>query len=586
MEAALPALLDAAGGVDTVRVERTMARRFTETAFAADTPSPQLLPRAFLVEPEDGAQGVAPGVTLVLDVVDGLGFLVAPATVVITVNDQVVWDRGGPRRGWTGTAAAAAGVTRYTLFPSPGFAYREAVAIQTSFEYGHSLLQPAGDTVSASDAIALERGMHLVSRDEAEVADALERVLTSARPSSDAARAADSATLEVHAARVFEETVKPTDSARVHPSWEPLAPMTEARRGHALHLLTLGSNAGKVLLVGGSTTAFPSGEPSTISARPRSDENRCFLYDPQVDAWESATPLHEARLNFASCLLADGRILIAGGTTPTSFSGRTTACEIYDPTTDEWTQAAPMAKARALHTLTLLGSGKVLAAGGAWTGVPADSQSEIFDPAQDLWGGLAAMPLLDGVVMDRWSHEAVLLPSGDVLLVSGVENTTNHLAYGRVMRYSVASGTWSYAAPLPVPLRELGVAKLPSGKVLVFGGAASGLGPFSDLAHIYDPAQDTWATAAPIAAACASPRTIVLADGRVLHGEGSQPLAVTSLVSEVYSEALGVWARRSDGLISGYAGDGNRLGRNIVRLANGSVLATAQGDANVEKFTP
>jgi hypothetical protein len=574
---------------------------------AAASPSPAL-PRVVLVTPEDQDRDVAPDVTLVLDLIEGPGFRVEPETVAISVNDRIVWERGGARLGWTGAAAdGAPGVTRYTLSPSPGFAYRSRVTVRTSFAYGVRLvLAPVQDAATAVDAHTVEGALVRTHADAVVAADAVtlaqEKVLGVAdagvavdavtlaqnlgRAPVDAGVATDAVTLELVWQRRFEDEASAADGVRVHPSWERLRDMPEARRGHALHLLTVGPNAGKVLLVGGSTTAFPSGEPSTISARPRSDENRCFLYDPQVDAWESTTPLHEARLNFASCLLADGRILIAGGTTPTSFSGRTTACELYDPTTDEWSQAAPMAKARALHTLTVLGSGKALAAGGAWTGAPADSQSEIFNPAQDLWGGLAAMPLLDGVVMDRWSHEAVLLSSGDVLLVSGVENTTNHLAYGRVMRYSVASGSWSYAAPLPVPLRDLGVAKLPSGKVLVFGGAASGLGDFSDLAHLYDPTQDTWATAAPIAAACASPRTMVLADGRVLHGEGSQALAGTSLLSEVYSEALGVWARRSDGLISGYAGDGNRLGRNIVRLADGTILATAQGDADVEKFTP
>ena len=550
---------------------------------------PPSVPRAVLVTPEDQDRDVAPDVILVLDLIEGPGFRVDPETVAISVNDRIVWQRGGPRLGWAGAAyGGAPGVLRYSLSPSPGFAYRSRVTVRTSFAYGDRLvLGPVRDTAAAVDAHVVEATFARTRTDTVIAADALIVTQDQARAPADVGVAQDVATLELQWERRFADDASVADTVRVHPSWERLRDMPEARRGHALHLLTVGPNAGKVLLVGGSTTQFPSGQPHVITALPRPDEDRCYLYDPAIDIWTSAAPLLQARLNFASCHLADGRLLVAGGTTPFAFSGRTTACEIYDPHTDTWSATGSLAKPRALHTLTLLDNGTVLAAGGAFTGVPVDNKSEIFNPALDLWVSTAFMPFLGGTATDRWSHEAVLLDSGDVLLVSGLESAGVPLAYGRVMRYAAATGTWSYAAPMPVPLRDVGVAKLPSGKVLVFGGVGGALlDDFFNFTQIYDPVADAWTSGAPVAAACGSPRTMVLADGRVLHGEGSQPLAVTAFASELYEEALDAWTRRSDGLIAGYAGDGNRLGRSIVRLADGTVLATAQGDRDVEKFTP
>ncbi len=558
------------------------------TATATEEPSPPSVPRAALVQPEDRDRDVAPDATIVLDVIEGLGFRVETATVTITVNDRIVWEQGGPRLGWSGAAAPRApGVIRYTLFPSPGFAYGSSVAVRTSFAYGVRLVRdPVRDTAAAVDAHVVERTLARMPTEAVLAADAATLAQDLARVPMDTGVPEDAITLELQSERRFADDASVADAVRVHPSWERLRDMPEARRGHALHLLTVGPNAGKVLLVGGSTTQFPSGQPFAITTLPRPDENLCYLYDPATDFWTSAAPLLEARLNFASCHLADGRLLLAGGTTPFSFSGRTTACEIYDPHTDTWTATGSLAKPRALHTLTLLDNGTVLAAGGAFTGAPVDNQSEIFDPALDLWVSTAFMPFLGGTATDRWSHEAVLLDGGDVLLVSGVESAGVPLAHGRVMRYATATDTWSYAAPMPVPVRDVGVAKLPSGRVLVFGGVATVVDDFVNLTQIHDPVADAWTMGAPIAAACGSPRTMVLADGRVLHGEGSQALAVTAFASELYSEPLDTWTRRSDGLLAGYAGDGNRLGRNIVRLADGTVLATAQGDATVEKFTP
>jgi hypothetical protein len=67
-----------------------------------------------------------------------------------------------------------------------------------------------------------------------------------------------------------------------------------------------------------------------------------------------------ARSNHTATLLADGRVLVAGGYNGAYLS----SAELYDPATDSWSAAAPMSTAREYHTATLLPGGQVLVAGG------------------------------------------------------------------------------------------------------------------------------------------------------------------------------------------------------------------------------
>jgi hypothetical protein len=63
-------------------------------------------------------------------------------------------------------------------------------------------------------------------------------------------------------------------------------------------------------------------------------------------------------------------------------------------------------------TLTLLSSGKVLAAGGFMGTVPA-ATAELYDPASNTWSAAGSM------AWSRIGHTATLLGSGQVLAVGG-----------------------------------------------------------------------------------------------------------------------------------------------------------------------
>ena len=105
---------------------------------------------------------------------------------------------------------------------------------------------------------------------------------------------------------------------------------------------------------------------------------------------------------------------------PSQWPTATGVVEIYDPASNSWGQAAPLAQARYDHTATLLPDGRVLVVGGAvlwgtnWNDPGAILSSvEIYDPAGDTWSPLP--PLRQA----RVDHTATLLPDGRIFVTGG-----------------------------------------------------------------------------------------------------------------------------------------------------------------------
>jgi len=116
------------------------------------------------------------------------------------------------------------------------------------------------------------------------------------------------------------------------------------------------------------------------------------LYDPQANAWAPAAPMSTPRQGAAATVLADGRVLVAGGTVKPGYWD-TVSAELYDPRTNTWSPAADMGYARMFHRAVALADGRVLVLGDVTNGNdPGASQlAEIYDPAADRWTGTTPM---------------------------------------------------------------------------------------------------------------------------------------------------------------------------------------------------
>ena len=150
--------------------------------------------------------------------------------------------------------------------------------------------------------------------------------------------------------------------------------MTTPREDHTATLLA----DGRVLITGGNDTD----DHAVASAE---------LYDPTTGTFSPTGSMATARGFHTATLLADGRVLIAGGDPAGWVADRPDAsAEIYDPTTGTFSPTGSMATTRGFHTATLLADGRVLIAGGE-NGAGSLASAELYDPTTGTFSPTGSM---------------------------------------------------------------------------------------------------------------------------------------------------------------------------------------------------
>jgi N-acetylneuraminic acid mutarotase len=336
-------------------------------------------------------------------------------------------------------------------------------------------------------------------------------------------------------------------------TWDPLPPMPRSLWGAGSAVL----GDGRVLVIGGLSGPNSASALATVE-----------VFDPKSNSWDAAAPMLQARAYPAAATLADGSVLVAGGSrggvpldgaeryfpdsgtwvsagvmsaprtearatmlrdgrvlvtgggseAPPSYRS-TNAAEIFDPVTGSWTSTAPMSTARAFHTATLLSDGEVLVTGGAsiYHGSKGAvvATAEIYDPKTATWHAAARMSVA------RYHHVATLLPDGRVLVAGGWAFTTNSdksLATAEI--YDPAKNTWKATGSMATGRARGSITPLPDGRVLVVGGVDTAYRVMAT-AEIWDPSTGKWRSTGRLATAVMWPALALLHDGRVLLAGGA-----------------------------------------------------------------
>ena len=187
--------------------------------------------------------------------------------------------------------------------------------------------------------------------------------------------------------------------------------------------------------------------------------------------WSRAAESHVARLYFASAVLADGRVIVAGGeysdASGFNIEDETNRCEVYDPVADTWTEIDPPASA-AGATWSQIGDGAsaLLADGTFLVGNASDRQTAIFDPATNAWTA-------QGDKNQRSSEESW------VLLADGTVITANCFGHPKAEKFVPANHAWMTDADVTVDIvedasHETGPAMLlPDGRALFVGATGA-----------------------------------------------------------------------------------------------------------------
>jgi N-acetylneuraminic acid mutarotase len=287
--------------------------------------------------------------------------------------------------------------------------------------------------------------------------------------------------------------------------WEPTGSLLSARSDFTLTLLP----DGRALALGGSTGNFSSVSQDLVE-----------VYDPSAGTWERRQSMPAGRSNHSATLLADGRILVAGGSTG---SGAVNTAWLHEPTTGSWNNTGSLNQARVSHSATVLEDGRVLIAGGG--GV---SSAELYDPATGTFQPTGALG------SSRFGHVAVRLPNGKVLLAGGY--SSDPLATAEL--YDPATGTFQPTGSMSVPRYNLAGTLLRTGKVLVTGGS-NGSAQHAT-AELYDPATGTFQPTGSMALSRSGHGLVVLETGNVLVVGGGSGGSTTA-TSELYDVSRGTF---------------------------------------------
>jgi Galactose oxidase, central domain len=233
--------------------------------------------------------------------------------------------------------------------------------------------------------------------------------------------------------------------------------------------------------------------------------------------------------------LADGRVLLAGGQYDTTGGPQTIAdAEVYDRVTNTFTVTGSLNQDRSSHAAVLLPDGRVLIVGGTHTTTPGQgfclNTAEIYDPSGGDNGSGSFTPLTDTMSVARCSPRAVLLSTGNVLIVGGDSPEADLFDPGS----STFSATGSMASRHASGTATL----LADGRVLVAGGSTA-TGPVDTPAvEIYDPTSGVFTAVASMVTARQEFTATLLPDGRVLAVGGySSTMEGDIALAEVFSAA-------------------------------------------------
>lgn len=234
-------------------------------------------------------------------------------------------------------------------------------------------------------------------------------------------------------------------------TWLTVAPMARRRDNHTATV----TPDGNVVVIGGYQTGAPGGyvgvgeefNPLTNTwsdladtlNRPRALHTATYMRDGRivviggvdqngplssVEIWDGATwtedatdPMPEALHSHGAVQLANGDILVAGGT---NGLGEVTSSYRYRPGNPDgtrWINAGRLSNGRMNHTLTLMPNGHAVIAGGAQTSGSTIRGVEIFHESADFWLPISSFSSA------RAYHTTTIAANGQMMAFGGYGNT-------------------------------------------------------------------------------------------------------------------------------------------------------------------
>ncbi len=264
-------------------------------------------------------------------------------------------------------------------------------------------------------------------------------------------------------------------------------------------------------------------------------------------------PYASARRDFGSCVMADGRVLLTGGTNeneddPDSASASDGVDIItYVRTPPQVSNVAgTLPGIRSAHAQCALADGGAIISGG-WDidiDIPIDT-TYFLNPSTLLWSARAAMKF------PRKRHEMVLLDNDEVLAIGGlgVLLGSSGAALNSCEIYNSGADTWRKTGILSQGRHQFGSLRLPDGRVLVVGGLGFNPtrtqleGPLATC-EVFDRTMGLWQKVPSLSVARIRPIVVYLSATNVVMvaGGGSTKIELLDLSTMTWSTSAATLA--------------------------------------------
>jgi hypothetical protein len=303
-------------------------------------------------------------------------------------------------------------------------------------------------------------------------------------------------------------------------------------------------------------------------------------FDTATGTWLPAIPFHGGHWMAGAAAIADGRVLIAGTTTPTAGA---VSAEVIDPLAGTASPAGAMATPRYADYLGAMPDGRVFVWAGTRPGTsgPPIATAETYVPATDAFTPAgSALPA-------RYSASFTRLSDGRFLVVGGSDTNGNAQLVAQL--YDPMTNTASNTGAMPDFLIQHAAVLLNDGRVLIVGGSYSlnGSWVLSNRAYVYSPANGHFTRIASMSNERKLPTATLLPDGSVLVAGGTAGLYETPVAAaEIFNPATNAFSVGPSMVSPRYGASAVALTGGRVLIAGGST-GPSQGNqpvASVEVF--
>jgi hypothetical protein len=290
--------------------------------------------------------------------------------------------------------------------------------------------------------------------------------------------------------------------------------------------------------------------------------NIADIFDPATNRFTRTGNSNIGRRNAPGILLANGKVLVTGGTTYQIRDEAINAPELFDPSLNTWTWTGMMSTTRRDHYMIRLNNGNVLVGGGFDTSGNALSSVELYNSSTGQFSAVASMP------ESRTDARVALLPDGNIIVIGGYSSSIASTLNTAII-YNVTSNTWSsVSSQMQIGYGQgSAVVTLGDGRIMIAGGWVSAGGTMFGVSQtdIYDPATGQFTRGQSLTLQRGDLTGHLLSDGKVVFIGGSDGANVSNSV-DVFNPSTNQMIRQANTMFH------SRYQHSSVLLQDGRVL--------------